>query len=458
MIQDNRDRAVSCVLRYCCFLALTTALLSGGTTIHGQSATQPERRFNRPYMGWSSWSLEATKAPGYGGMSWVTAEHIERASDLLHAKLQRYGYTYVNIDSGWMHGYDAQGCPIPDPSVFPGGITSVAKHIHKNGQKLGLYWIPGINDDLYELNLPILGTSARVRDIVFLPKRPANGWRGGYRIDYSKPAASAYINSLVSKFASWGIDFLKLDGVTPGSDIEDLSIDARDDVATWNSAIRNQKRRIWLTLSWRLSPRYLEFWARNADAIRVDDDVETYGITLTGWEPIARRFDEVQPFLRDVYYRQPCLDLDSLDIGCGSMDGLTLEERRSTMTLWAILCAPLYTGDDLEKIDVEGIAMLTQKQLIRIDQAGRRAKRVFCKNQQVWRIDEPDGTDILAIFNLANTECKFPCSSLGLRPDEASRGAADLWSGKAVNIAYGAPDLPIGPHGCRLLQLANKHE
>lgn len=409
-------------------------------------------------MGWSSWSLEATRAPGYGGMSWVTAEHIIRASDLLHAKLQRCGYRYINIDSGWMHGYDSQGCPIPDPSVFPGGITSVAKHIHKNGQKLGLYWIPGINDDLYELNLPIQGTNARVRDIVFLPKRPANGWRGGYRIDYSKPEATAYVNSIVSKFASWGIDFLKLDGVTPGSDVEDLSIDARDDVAAWSSAIHSQKRSIWLTLSWRLSPRYFEFWSRHADAIRVDDDVESYGATLTGWAPIAQRFDEVRPFLHDSSEGQPWLDLDSLDIGCGSMDGITLEERRSAMTFWAILCAPLYIGDDLAKIDAEGMAMLTHRELIRINQDGKRARYAFGKNQQVWRIDEPDGRNILAIFNLENSKCTFPCSSLGLTEDEASRDATDLWSGEAVNIGSGAPDLLIGPHGCRLFQLANKPE
>ncbi len=61
----------------------------------------------RPYLGWSSWSLEATKYPGYGGMGWLTAEHVKQQSDALHKTLQAHGYVYVNMDSGWADGFDA---------------------------------------------------------------------------------------------------------------------------------------------------------------------------------------------------------------------------------------------------------------------------------------------------------------------------------------------------------------
>ena len=406
-----------------------------------------------PYMGWSSWSLEATKYPGYGGMTWLTAEHVKAQSDVLHRLLQKHGYTYVNMDSGWQGDYDGFGRPIPDVKKFPGGIADVARSVHRNGQKLGIYWIPGINGALYDRNPPILGTPYHVQDIVFQPARVATGWGFGHKIDYSRPGAQAYINSVAALFASWGVDFLKLDGVTPGSDRNDLSIDARPDVAAWAAALKSTARPIWLELSWNLDHDYADVWRQYANGRRINDDVETYGPTLTGWSPVDLRFDKAALWAQDAGLSKGWNDLDSLDIGNGEMDGLTDDERQTYMTLWAIACAPLYTGDDLTKLDAAGLRLLTNDEVIAVDQAGRPASPVTTGPQQVWHSRRTDGSQIVALFNLngqAAATVTALWSDLGL---SGPANVSDLWSHTDLGRFTDRYSAMLPPHGSRLLRM-----
>ena len=68
----------------------------------------------KPYMGWSSWSLESTRFPGYNGESFITEANVKKMSNVMASKLQAFGYTYVNIDSGWSNGFDSFGRPRAD--------------------------------------------------------------------------------------------------------------------------------------------------------------------------------------------------------------------------------------------------------------------------------------------------------------------------------------------------------
>lgn len=407
-----------------------------------------------PYMGWSSWSLEATKYPGYGGMNWVTAAHLEAQSDALHKTLQAHGYTYVNIDSGWMGGYDANGRPIPDSKKFPLGIAGVAAHVHQNGQKLGIYWIPGINDDLYKLNPPILGTTQHIQDIVFVPQKPANGWGGGWKIDYSKPGAQAYINSIAAQFAEWGIDFFKLDGVTPGSDHTDLKIDARPDVEAWATALKLAGRPIWLELSWGLDRRYANEWRKYANGRRITTDVETYGPTLTGWDQISWRFEAARDWAKEAGPDKGWNDLDSVDVGSGLMDGLNRAERQTMMTLWAVACAPLYSGDDLTQLDPYGLELLTNEEVIAVDQAGYPAAPVYAVgNTQIWRTRNADGSVTAALFNLGGKDSAKVTATwhdLGLIGPAHVR---DLWSHRDLGAFDGSFHATLAPHGSLLIRL-----
>ncbi len=131
-------------------------------------------------------------------------------------------------------GFDGNGRPAPNPTTFP-DIKALVDHIHANGQKAGIYWIPCIEQPAVDANYPVLGTPYHTQDIVVTPHVPGNSFSAGQtnpyhiKIDFTMPGAQEYTNSVVNLFASWGIDFIKLDGVTPGSYVDDLSIDNRPD-------------------------------------------------------------------------------------------------------------------------------------------------------------------------------------------------------------------------------------
>jgi hypothetical protein len=75
----------------------------------------------------------------------------------MHKKLQPYGYKYINIDAGWNGGTDEYGRPVPSKTLYPDGLQAVIDHIHANGQKVGLYSIPGISKAMLDANLPVYG-------------------------------------------------------------------------------------------------------------------------------------------------------------------------------------------------------------------------------------------------------------------------------------------------------------
>ena len=163
----------------------------------------------------------------------------------------------------------------PAAPSFP-DIKALVAHIHANGQKVGIYWIPGIEQPAVDGNYPILGTKYTTQQIVTIPLARGNAFAGAPpnpyhdKIDFTKPGAQEYINSVVALFASWGIDFIKLDGVTPGSYSDDTSIDNRPDVAAWSKAIALSGRPIWLTVSWAIDSDYLSTWQQYSNARRIE--------------------------------------------------------------------------------------------------------------------------------------------------------------------------------------------
>src|ERR1700676_2062758 len=188
------------------FLSVATAglLLS---SLPSPANTQVNEAGQRPYLGWSTFSEQTING------NFLTQANIQAQSDALHASgLQSHGFNYINIDSGWMGSFDGNGRPIPNTTTFP-DIQALVSHIHANGQKAGIYWIPGIEQPAVNANYPILGTSYHIQDILVKPYVPGNSFSARQtnpfhiKIDFTQPGAQEYINSVVNLFASWGIDF-----------------------------------------------------------------------------------------------------------------------------------------------------------------------------------------------------------------------------------------------------------
>ncbi|MET9312436.1 X2-like carbohydrate binding domain-containing protein [Kribbella sp. NPDC003505] len=405
----------------------------------------------RPYMGWSSYSMQVYNP---NGGSWITADQLIAQSDAMHAKLQPYGYEYINIDAGWNDGIDEYGRPKPSTKLYPNGLQAVIDHIHANGQKVGLYTIPGISKAVIDAKLPIYNApGCTTGDLPVLPLQKGDYWGIGYRIDFSKPCAQKYIDSIADLFGSWGLDFLKFDSVTPGSGISDLSVDARDDVKAWSQALK--RHNIWLELSWALDINYADTWKQYANGWRIEWDVECYctGTALTAWPNINRLFPKLAEWWR---HAGPggWNDLDSLDVGNGQMDGLTKDERRTAATLWAVSAAPMYIGNDMTRLDSYGLELLTNREVIAVNQAGRPAHPLSMKtNRQTWFALNPDSSYTVALFNLGQTDADMTVNFADLGLDGAAK-VRDLWARTDLGTfasGYTAKDVPI--HGVRLLKV-----
>lgn len=404
----------------------------------------------KPYMGWSSFSMQVYS----GNNSIISAAQIKAQSDAMHTLLQPYGYEYINIDAGWNGSMDGYGRPIPSTTHYPNGFQEVIDYVHANDQKIGIYGIPGLSPQAYEDDLPIYGApGCSMQDIAAQPLAQADYWNLGYKIDFSNPCAQSYINSIADLYAEWGIDFLKFDSVTPGSGISDLSLDARDDVAAWSAALAPHG--IWLELSWALDINYIDTWKQYANGWRVDWDIECYCGTagLTSWSSIARLFPKAEQWWP---HGKPggWNDFDSLNVGNGAMDGISQDERKTAMTLWAMSAAPLYIGNDMTNLDSYGLELLTNEEVIAVNQNGRPTRPLSTEtDQQVWYANNGDGSFTVALFNLddAAATVEVDWSDIGLSGPASVR---DLWSKSELgSFNDGFSSANLAAHGSRLLKV-----
>jgi hypothetical protein len=427
----------------------------------------------KPYMGWSSWSLCASAIPGYG-RTWLNERNVKAMSDAMQQKLQPFGYTYINVDGGWIKDFDTHGRPIPEPARFPHGIKSLADYLHGKNQKLGLHYVAGLPLRVYDRNDQIYGTSYHARDIAFQPLTRTTGWKRRYAINWSKLGAQAYIDSIAEQFASWGVDFLKLDGVTPNipQAPQASTTDNRGDVASWSAALLKTGRPIWFTLSWYLNPAYGSYWRKYANAARANGDVEWAGHDqLVSWtEPYfglrARWLDVTQtlpqwrngpattmekwlPYIGNGFWA----DMDSLDVGNGSMDGLTEDERQSAMTLWVILSSPLYSGDDLTRLDSFGLSLLTNTEVVAVNQAGLVPKALYAGSKNpIWWSKNPDGSYNVALFNLSDAPLTTAVSFGNLGFTGAAK-VRNLWLKTNLSSYTDSYSTSLGKHACQLIRV-----
>lgn len=401
-----------------------------------------------PFMGWSSWS--------YIG-KYPTEAKIEAQARVEASRLKSPGYNYILLDD-WYYlnpaiTVDQYGRWMVDTTEFPGGIMPVANYVHGLGLKFGFYVTPGIPVAAVKQNTPIQGTTYHARDIADTSKAEINYDFGSstkhivmYYINYSKQGAQAFINSWANQLASWGVDFLKIDGV--GSfDIQDIE--------AWSKALKQTGRPIIYDLSNTLDVNRGSTWRADANAWRIDGDVECYscGSKLTRWSNVATRFTDAPKWVNYAGL-EGWNDLDALQISDGAArDGISNDERQAYMTLWSIEASPLYVGDDLTHMDSYGFSLLTNDEVIAVDQAGHVAHPVSqSSDQQVWFSNNGNGTYTVALFNLGRSKATVTVnwSSLGFN---GSGSVRDLWSHTNLGKFTDSFSAPLNMHASRLLMV-----
>lgn len=311
------------------FLSLAAFIVGGGCHAVAQSSGVADR----PHHGWSSFSEQTVSS------NFLTQANIQAQSDaLVSSGLQQHGFTYINIDAGWQGSFDSNGRPLPNASLFP-DIAGLISHIHSNRQKAGIYWKPGVDRQAVLSNSQILGTAYHIGDILAVPNTAGNALAASdpisslsnFKIDFSKQGAAEYVDSIVATFASWGVDYIRLDGVAPGSDT--LSIDNGPDVMAWSKAIAQTHRPIWLTISWAIDQDDFNTWKQYTNARRISGDLECEGncSTLTSWPLTSQRWSDLIGWQTYASPQTGWNDLGPLEVGNTVNDGLNAVEQQSAI-------------------------------------------------------------------------------------------------------------------------------
>jgi hypothetical protein len=474
--------------------AKTLVLLACILGTLGIQTAKAQGNWQGPYMGWSTWTQQSYNYPtgNPGGDAFQNETNVDANSDaMLASGLQAHGFRYINIDGDWDNGmicacgppitWDPYGRPIGNLIRFPHGMAAVAAHIHHNGQLAGIYWEPGVPPGPYAANTPILGTPYTVQQIVQQPL--ATEFNGFYQIDFTKPGAQEYENSIVQLFAQWGFDYLKFDGVRLGTSRWGGYTDDRPDVQAISEAVRRSGRQMYLNLSSKLNHDYAAWWEQYSTGRRIDGDIECDGCNApyetTVFANVAARFTDVIPWVTNAGFRQGWSDLDSLEVGnttnttypsntpeiaqpsnppaaptslAGTpalTDGLTNDERQTMVTLWAISAAPLQLGDDMTLLDTFGIQLLTNDEVIAVDQSGIPGQVITEGNTPVFAQNLCNGY-VVALFNLNSTSSPVTVNFISLGFSGAAN-VRDLWARSPLGSFTNSYTVTLNPNASSLV-------
>ena len=410
-----------------------------------------------PPMGWNSWD-------SYG----LTLDEADfRANALELAKLRPYGWTYAVIDEGWYMGnpfgkalqerqyvLDSHGLLIPAPARYPSsagassadsqGFRPLADWVHSLGLKFGLHIVRGIPKQAVQSNLPIAGSAFRAADAAGIAD--TCGWDDGNYGVLDNKAGQAYYDSMLAQYASWGVDFLKVDCIADhpykASEIRQIA-----------AALRKTGRPIVLSLSpGPTQPAHGAEIRRHAQMWRISNDV------WDRWRFVHEppKEDDFPMGVQDIFERlQPWVgqagrghwpDADMLPFGMlaphpGWGDArhtrLTLDEQRTQLTLLAIARSPLILGANLTTLDEQTRSLITNRDVLSIDQHSRANHPVgnLPAGFEKVRVWVASGTwpqrslRFIAVFNLDDQPASLeaPWEKLGL--DRGQRVARDLWDG-----------------------------
>jgi hypothetical protein len=438
-------------------MLVTAPAVVAVTILPGQAAQAQDNGVGlTPALGWSSWSFIRHNP---------TAANIEAQADAMkNSGLAAVGYQYVNVDDFWYQCPGSQGPNVDgfgrwviDAAKFPpsgstDGITAVADHVHHDGLKFGLYVTPGISKQAVAQNTAIEGTPYHAADIATTAAEKNYNCRGMVGIDYTKPGAQEFINSWANQFAGWGVDYVKIDGVGT-TDIPDIQ--------AWSAALRQTGRPIHLELSNNLNISGAATWKQYSNGWRTGGDIECYGCEsggssypLTDWSHMQSRFNKAadwQPYGGPGGFN----DYDSIEVGNGTNDGLTLDERKTQLSLWSMAASPLILGTDLTNLDPTDLALLKNRDVLAVDQDAIDASRIVSTpTSQVFTKTERGGDVIVALFNTGTQPqvVSTTTATLGL-PAGTDYFLKDLWTHHTTETAgVIAPNVP--PHGVALLRVS----
>ncbi|MEO6966483.1 MAG: glycoside hydrolase family 27 protein, partial [Acidobacteriaceae bacterium] len=385
---------------------LFTLLILFPLMLHAQLAATPP-------MGWNSWD-------SYG----MTIKEAEFKQNVrwFDGHLKPVGWQYVVIDEGWYlanpgqadQGFtmDANGRYVPAIDRFPSagedhGFKSLAAYVHSLGLKFGIHIIRGIPRQAVERNLPIAGSSYHAADAA--DTSDTCRWNHDNYGVKDNAAGQAYYDSIAKLYAGWGVDFVKVDCISNPYKMASIHM--------VSAALRKTGRPIILSLSpgptpladaadvmkqaqmWRISDDFWDIWNRKDPSKSFPQSaLDQFGL-LAQWEQYAGPGHWPDGDMLPIGWLGPHPGRQQ-----ARMSNLTPDETRTVFTLWAIARSPLVLGTNLTRMDRSTEAVITNREVIAVDQNSTDNKALIHTPQSwVWtaRATKAKGKYV-ALFNVSD--------------------------------------------------------
>jgi alpha-galactosidase len=440
-------------------------LLSCRTNKTSDSATDEKPAFQTwaasPPMGWNSWDC-------YGPT--VVESEVKANADYMAENLKAYGWEYIVVDIRWYvdndkaggynqvnpeYNIDEYGRMMPSIVRFPSaeggkGFSQLAGYIHEKGLKFGIHVMRGIPVMAVKNNLPVKGTAVTAKDISS-EEGQCTWLKDMYTVDATRPGAQEYYNSIMELYASWGVDFLKID---------DLSSPYHDtEIEMIRKAIDLTGRKIVLSTSPGPTPvEKIDHIKKNANMWR------TVGDFWDNWPQLKEEFNVLNQWSSSVepgsWPDGDMLPLGHIGIraerGIDRMTNFTKDEQITLMSLFAVFRSPLMFGGDLPGCDPFTLSLITNKNVIYINQHSINGKQLFRENDLIaWTAEDPESGDkFLAFFNASDSAGK---AEIGVRFEQiglkGSHSVKDLWTGETMGEFTGYFKASVNSHGAGLFRI-----
>lgn len=425
-----------------------------------------------PPMGWNSYN-------SFGSNVWES--EMRANTDFMAAHLKQAGWQYVVVDFCWFYpqhlkstisnppqfrlkdgayvpwlAMDQYGRLLPDQDKFPSakdgkGFKELADYVHSKGLKFGIHVMRGIPRQAVWAKSPIKGAPGIDASMIADTTSVCKWLNSMYGVDMSKPGAQEYYNSLFELYASWGVDFVKMDDISG----EGVPYYAKE-VEGARKAIDKCGRPIVLSLSLYMKLPEKEHLKQNANMWRVSPDF------WDDWSKLEEMFD-----LADKWQNEKQIgnwpDLDMLQLGVIARRGPVGKERTTNFTpaeqkthfsLWAIAKSPLMMGGDMTASSPATIEILKNKEIIDVNQLGVNARQLMRNEKMaIWTSENPiSKSTYLAVFNLSHTNepIKVDLKTLKLKKGKTYR---DLWLKKDMGKCPAVFNLKIPAHDCVVYEL-----
>lgn len=428
-----------------------------------------------PPMGWNSYNC-------FGAA--VQESEVRANADFMAKNLKKFGWEYIVIDYCWYYPHppnstqenppqfylpqdgapvpwmpmDEFGRLLPDPRKFPStingqGFKPLADYVHSLGLKFGIHLMRGIARQAVWSDTKVKGAEGINARMIADTSSVCTWLNLMYGVDMTKKGAQDYYNSLFELYASWDVDFVKVDNINAGTGLapyRELEAEA------YRKAIENCGRPMVLSFSSGLNYANAEHLSKTGNMWRISDDF---------WDTWPQLKEQFALCAKWAHISEPKSfpDADMLTIGNLRLRGpfgkpgktnFSVDEQFTMMTLWSIFRSPLMMGGNLPDADDLVIKLLTNDEVLEVNQKGTDAKEVFNQNNQVIWISEGSGNDkFVAVFNIGEDEQNITVNFSKFQLSDQYQ-VRDCWNKTSLGNVKNEITVTVPPHASRLFKFS----